>query len=116
MAANEIIDLYAATVSASVETALSNRLDSSINSIKSSAKAHRRVVGLAVKSANTGSLIGRIEGQPVITICFLLAAALTGKPLDVDIDIPDGAELTFASKSTSGTAYCSVAVLIERKG
>ena len=114
MDANEVLDFAVAAVSASVETTLANRLDSSIVSVKSTKDTHRRLVGLIGRCANTGILVCRIDGKPVITVDLdVLNDAVI--PLPLDIDIPEGSELTLASKSTSGTAAMQVAAFVANK-
>jgi hypothetical protein len=114
MDANEIIDFAVAAVSATVETTLANRLDPSITTIKSTKDTHRRLIGLLGRCANTGTLVMRLEGKPTITLDLdMLNDAVV--PIPVDIDIPEGEELTLASKSTSGTAAMQVAAFVANK-
>ena len=114
MDASEVLDLCAAACVANSDVLLANRLDTSIDSVRSDAATTRRVVGLQAATANTGYFVGRLDGKPIITLDMGLANGLD-QVIPLDIPIPVGQELSIHAHSTSGTAIATVAVHIARE-
>lgn len=104
--AAELLDLHVAACVADSDVKLANRLDSALDSVKSDAVHTRRLVGLQVACANTGYVVGRLAGAPVVTIDMALANGLD-QVIPLDIPIPVGQELVFHAHSTTGTAACT---------
>jgi hypothetical protein len=110
----KVFDFYLAAGIASAHTALANRLDPSMTFLSSSSEEALTIKAIAIKSANTGYVTLRLGSMPVFTCCVLLGAALI-IPLAVEIPIPVGAQLTVTHYSSSGTAYCSCALVCDSK-
>lgn len=115
MPVNRILDLYAASVTQNTEKALTNRLDSSVDSLKSTDEIRRTLRGIMGSTGNTGYLVFRLDQLPVVTIDMAtLNAALA--PIEVEIEVPPGRELTVGALSTSGTGAVAVSLLYEESG
>lgn len=115
MEANEIVEMTAAAMSTTAEVDYANRLDTSVNSLPSHSPVKRTLVGIAGRTANLGSIIGRIDQKPVITLDMATLNAHTGI-WPCAIPIPEGQQLTFAGKSTSGTAGGTLVLFVNREG
>jgi len=111
---NEAIDLYTSVMVVGTEKPLLNRLDTSIDGIKSNAETQRKIVGLMGRCANTGYIVGRVDGKPVATIDMATLNAMTSI-LPLEIDVPQGQSCTWMCQSSSGTAAAQLTVFIEKK-
>ena len=115
MPVNRILDLYTSTVTTGTEKALTNRLDVSVDSLKSTDEIRRTLRGIMGATSNTGFVVMRLDQLPVITIdmATLNAAA---QPIEVEIEVPPGRELTVGALSTNGTGAVAVTLLYEESG
>lgn len=90
----EYLELFTADPTINVETQLANRLDPSMDALRGTTAAPKRVTGIASqkKTASTGYLILRKSGVTVATIDLRTLHYMTGV-IPLDIELPSAEEL-----------------------
>jgi hypothetical protein len=102
-------------VATTAESALANRLDTSIVSVTPPKGATWRIKGIVARSANVGYMVCRVAGKTVVTLDMASLHAMT-EPLPLDIQVNGGEAFTMGHKSSSGTAAVAASVLVDTGG